>query len=617
MLDELLPHYQKELTYLRKLSQEFADQYPQIASRLLIQDGVCADPHVERLIESFAFLSARIHRKLDDEFPEITDAFLGVLYPHFLRPIPSMSIVQFLIDPQNAQLTSRYTVDRHTPLFSRSVAGTYGMQCRFRTSYPVDVWPIQVVDARFESVERSPFAQRSAGAVGVIRIKLATVGDLTFQTLGIDKLRFFIDEPGAYSHTLYELLFNNAQSITLVSGHGPRDAKIDLAQGAIGAVGFGSDEGMLDYDARSFLGYRLLHEYFTFPEKFLFFDVTNLNVELGAKFGREMEIVITLSEFERPERLARLTQVVNAQTFKLGCTPIVNLFKQLAEPIRISHEKTEYHVVPDVRRQRGMEIYSIDSVRKTVKSSEQSQHVEYQPFYSYKHGIQPETQSTFWYATRRKSIVKDDNGTEMDISLVDLDFNPSIPATETLSIALTCTNRDLPTQLPFGGDQSDMEMEGSSVISRIRCLRKPTVSVRPPLQSAGVWRLISHLSLNHLSIVSEGREALLEILDLYNFARSPSIRAQISGITKVSSQPGIARIGSRQRASFVRGTEIEVEFDENLYEGTGIFVFGRVLEQFFGLYCGLNSYVQLTVRSKQREKELVTWQPRTGDAILI
>jgi type VI secretion system protein ImpG len=614
MLDDLRPYYEQELSFLRQLGREFAAQHPDIASRLLIEGDRTEDPHVERLIQAFAFLTARVHRKLDDEFPEITDAFLGVLYPHFLRPIPSMSIAHFQLDPENPQLTSRYTVERHTPLFSRAVSGTQGMQCRFRTCYPVDLWPVRVADARVETIERSPFAQGPIEATGVIRIKLATLGEVVLPELGMDRLRFFIDGEPAHVHALYELIMNSTAQVVLAAGAG---TKVELGASAVRPVGFGRDEAMLEYDSRSFVGYRYLHEYFTFPDKFLFFDIVGLDRIAGLKVAREMEIAILLRQTERADRLVKLAQVVGRQTFKLGCTPVVNLFKQMAEPIRLTHQKAEYKVTPDVRRQRGMEVYSVDSVRKVVRARGHDEVIDYQPFYSIRHSLQSQNQNTYWYATRRRSPLKDDAGTDVFLSLVDLDFNPALPDAETLSIALTCTNRDIPAQLPFGGDQGELEMEGSSAISRIKFLRKPTPTVRPPLGKAGVWRLISHLSLNHLSLVGEGREALLEILDLYNFSRSPAIRAQIAGITKVASRPGVARIGPPQRGAFVRGTEVELEFDEDAFAGSGVYLFGRVLEQFLGLYCALNSYVQLTVRTKQREKELAKWPPRTGEAILI
>jgi type VI secretion system protein ImpG len=265
-----------------------------------------------------------------------------------------------------------------------------------------------------------------------------------------------------------------------------------------------------------------------------------------------------------------------------------------------------------------MEVYSIDAVRKVVRARGREEIVEYAPFYSFNHGANlQQGQNLFWYATRRRSPLNDDPGTDMFLSLVDLEFTPVMPDAETLSIWLTCTNRDLPAQLPFGGDQGELEMEGGAAVSRIRFLRKPTNPVRPPLGKAGVWRLISHLSLNHLSIVSEGREALLEILDLYNFSRSAGVRAQIAGITNISSRPGVSRIGPAQSAAFVRGTHVELQFDEDAYAGSGVYLFARVLEHFLGLYCALNSYVQVTVRTKQRERELVKWPPRAGEAILL
>jgi len=615
MLDELLPFYERELTYLRQMSKEFAAQYPKIASRLLIDGDTCEDPHVERLIEAFAFLAARIHKKLDDEFPEITDAFLGVVFPHLLRPVPSFSIAEFQIDAQDAQITERYEIERHTQLYSRAKAN--GLQCRFRTCYPVDLWPVRVVGAHAEAIQRSPFSSFSDEAVGVIRIRLQTVGAVSLSELGLDRLRFFIDSEPAYVHALYELLLNSPAKIVLSSGTGPRATRIELDADCIRPVGFEADEGIIDYDARSFVGYRLLHEYFAFPEKFFFFDLVGLDVLARGGFDKEFEVAILLNEHERSDRLARLALIVVADTFRLGCTPVVNLFKQRAEPIRITHEKNEYDVVPDVRRPRGMEVYSIDEVRKSTRSDEKESVVQYHPFYSYRHGATPESERTFWYATRRNSPLADDDGTDVSITLVDLDFDPSVPAVETLGLSLTCTNRDLPAQLPFGGDQGEFEMEGSPAVSRIRALRKPTAALRPALHKAGIWRLISHLSLNHLSLVTEGREALLEILDLYNFSSSPAVRAQISGIVGLTSSRTIAFVGPPERAAFVRGTGIVIEFDETAYVGSGVYLFARVLDNFFGLYCAVNSFTQLTVRTKQREKELVAWPARTGEAILL
>lgn len=613
MQNELLPYYDRELAFLRELGKEFAAQYPKVAGRLLLEEGTTEDPHVERLIEAFAFLTARINLKLDDEFPEITDALLGILYPHLLRPIPSMSIVQMVIDPDQMSISGRYTVPRHAELFSRPVEG---VPCRFRSCYPVDLWPLRVAEAKVSALDRIALGGRGVNAAGILRIRLKAMGGVKFSAMGLDRLRFFLDGDGRLVHTLYELLFNNVVQVAIAPGSGDTAGARTLPPGSIRPVGFEEDEGMLDYDARSAVGYRLLHEYFVFPEKFLFFDLVNLEGSSAPEFGEDLEIRILLREFEGAERLQRLVQSVHADTFRTGCTPVINLFRQNAEPMQVSHQRTEYAVLPDLRRPWGMEVYSVDSVRRLTKSEEQSGIVDFHPFYSLRHGLADESQTTFWHATRRPSPRQDDNGSEVFLSLVDLAFNPSVPAAETLLVAVTCTNRDLPSLLPFGGEQGDFQVEGGSAVSRIRCLRKPTATLRPAQRRGAMWQLVSHLSLNHLSIVEGGREALLEILSLYNFSGSLAVRKQISGITAVRSEPVMAKVGPPHRPALVRGTLISLEFDEEEFVGAGVFLMAAVLERFFALYSAINSFTQLEVKSRQREEVLAAWPPRAGNAIL-
>ncbi|MDB5972315.1 MAG: hypothetical protein JWQ90_4765 [Hydrocarboniphaga sp.] len=611
MLEDLLPHYENELTILRKLSKDFARRYPKIAGRLMLEGEVCEDPHVERLIESFAFLTARIHRKLDDELPEVTEALLSVLYPHFLRPVPSMSIVQLAAAP-GAGLSSRQPIPRGTQLLSRPVNG---MPVKYRTAYDVEVWPVSVVDARLEALERSAFVARSATAVASLRIRVQADAGIVIGALGIDRLRFYIDGESPVVHALYELLMNSVERVTLLAPDNARIAPLELPASVIRSVGFGSDEALLDHDPRSFLGYQLIQEYFVLPEKFLFFEVSGLEL---SRFKNAVDLVFTIKPFGRPERLARLEQTVGAETFRLHCTPIVNLFKQLAEPVQITQERHEYPVIPDVRRPLGLEVYSIDSVRKFSRSREREAIVEFQPFYSIKHGVEGEDAANhYWLARRDASTLPNDEGTQMTIALVDRSMTPNTPAVETLSLSLTCTNRDLPASLPFGGSDSALQVEEGGAISIARLLKKPTATWRAPMRLANQWRLISHLALNHLSIVNGGREALLEILSLYNYADSASLRKQIAGIVDVRSQPSVTRIGTAPRMAFVRGTDIELTFDEDQYVGSGIYLLARVLDLFFGLYCTGNSYTRLSLRSRQREEPITQFAPRAGALHLI
>ena len=238
-----------------------------------------------------------------------------------------------------------------------------------------------------------------------------------------------------------------------------------------------------------------------------------------ARFRTGVEVLLFL------DKPLRLEQPISADTFRLGGTPIVNLFEQVAEPIRVTHAETEYRVVPDVGRQQATEVYSIESV--TSVSPHLSDPIIFEPFYSFKHAAEREQQQAFWHTTRRPSPRKGDSGTEVYISLVDLNFRPTLPAVETLTLHVTCTNRDLPGRLPFGGERGDLELEGAAPLSRIRCLKKPTETIRPPLRHGAQWRLISHLALNYLSISEGGRDALQEILKLYDFSDS-SVRISVT-----------------------------------------------------------------------------------------
>jgi type VI secretion system protein ImpG len=377
-------------------------------------------------------------------------------------------------------------------------------------------------------------------------------------------------------------------------------------------VGFDAEEGLLPYTPRSFIGYRLLQEYFAYPEKFLFFDLTGLNRTAAIGLGDQVELLLFLN------RLPRFEQPLNADTFRLGCTPVINLFNQIAEPIRLDRAQTEYRVIPDVRRQNATEVYSIESVSSV--SPAQSEPLSLQPFYSFKHTAERERQQAFWYMTRRPSPRRDDAGTDVYLSLVDLNYRPTLPSVDTLTLHTTCTNRDLPGKLPFGrenGGRGDFQLDRPAPVSRIQCLKKPSETARAPLRRNAHWRLLSHLSLNYLSICEGGREALQEILQLYDFWGSGAIQQQISGITDVRSRRVVARPPSMGWNGFCRGLEVTIEFDEERYVGSGVFLFASVLEKFLGLYSSLNSFSQLVATIKQREEPLKRWPPRAGDQILL
>ena len=582
------------------------------------------------MIEAFAFLTGRIGLKLEDELPEITESFINVLYPHYLSPIPSMAVVHFTYGSPNDKLTAVQTIERGARLNSRPVEGT---PCQFRTGYDLDLVPIELESASLESP--APKDARGRYAQCFIRLSMHCYGDSKLSEIKVgstgeplDKLRFYIDGDPQLTFPLYEIIFNHATSVEFRPKETPLrnqsmktlvDLQIRLpdpvvipAEQAIKQVGFTDEEALLPFSKRSFSGYRLLTEYFSFPYKFLFLDLFGLDQAAARKFGSHFDILIHLKDVVPP------AAPVTTETFRMGATPIVNLFSRLCDPIYLSQQKYEYQIIPDVHRQNSTEIYTVDEVLTTDPRTNTTR--QFSPFYSLRHTYGDDAKKSFWYAARRQSQRQGDEGTEMFLSLVDLNFDPSIPAVEILNVKTKCTNRDLPAKLPFGGKEGDFEVEGGSLVSKGRCLTKPSETIRPPQRRSVQWRLISQLNLNYLSLVNGENgspEALQEILGLYNFTDSTVIRNQILGIKSVESRKVVRQIGGRIGAGFVRGIETTLTFDEEKFVGSGMYLFACVLERFLGLYASLNSFNQVVIRTEQREEIVKQFPPRAGEQDLL
>jgi type VI secretion system protein ImpG len=455
----------------------------------------------------------------------------------------------------------------------------------------------------------------------VLTLRLECQSGMTFAGLSLDRLRFYLSGDNQVIPLLYELLFNHTRQVVFRPLDGKdKPAPLVLAPDAcLFPVGFEHHEGLLPYPNQSFLGYRLLTEFFTFPNKFGFVDLGGFDAVRRAGFGRQLEVVFYLNRTS-----TNLEQTVEAETFRLGCTPVINLFEQTAEAIPLTQARYEYRVVPDVTQPRGMEVYSIDSVSNTDPTTSTVR--EYQAFYSFRHGQSRETQRAFWYASRRPSLLENDRGTEVYLHLVDLDFNPTLPAESVLVVRTTCTNRNLPATLQRAGESLYFELEAAAPLAGIVCLRTPTLPLRPPLRRGVYWRLLSHLNLNHLSLsdADEGRAALQEILRLYDFsdpAAGPQLAAVtqhiIEGITAVRSRRVVGRIAGATASGFCRGLEVDIEFDEQKYVGVGVYLFACVLERFLGLYASINSFTQLVARTSPGEGPLKKWRPRAAEHQLL
>jgi len=604
MADDLLSYYNRELSYLRKQGGEFAEQHPKVAGRLRMSGDVVEDPHVSRLLEGAAFLNARIRRKLDDEFPELTDGLLGHLYPHYLAPIPSMAIVQFR---PAADLTEPQVTPRGEILLSEPVAGE---RCRFRTTQAVEVAPLEVEAAALSGRPLiGPLSPK--GCVGVLRLTVRTTNkDASFEKSAPDRLRFYLKGSPAEALQLYELLLNNCGAVALAENRDDADPLV-LGADAIQPVGFAPDEAVIPHSPRSAPGYRLLTEYFAFPDKFLFFDVCGVAPKLRRLKGRTLDIFVYVTRSALELELG-----ATKDSFALGCTPVINLFEHRADPITISGYSTEYQVTPDSRRPGALEVYSID---KVTVSSPDGVTRPLRPIYGLTHAGSQRKDSWFWHVAQREERFGE-TAKETFLAFVDLDGDPAQAADWVASVETTCSNRDLAGKLPFGGGHPQMRLEREAAgVGQISCLTAPTAPIRLSNRRENIWRLISHLLLNHLSLVDHtyGPEALREILHLYDLRGAPETRAMIDSLIGVEARRSTARAPNRDMGVLCRGLDVTLQFDEQPTSGAGVFLLAAVLERFLAHYVSINTFTRLTAKVKGRAGVLRTWPPRAGDLTLL
>ncbi len=621
MSDSLLPYYDRELAAIKRLAAEFAEAHPKIAGRLRLSADAVDDPHVARLLEGVAFLAGRVHHRLDDEFPELTDSLLGLLYPHYLAPFPSCMVAQ--LDCQSELL-----IPARLPAgVAFETEPVHGETLRYRSTSDVTLWPIDVENVRLSGLPIvAPANPAASGAAGVLRITLKCLApDATFNQLGVDRLRFFLRGTPNQTLPLYELLCGHAISVAYA------DSAVDTAPvivpgSSIQPAGFTPGEALLPWSARGFSGFRLLSEYFAFPEKFLFLDFTRIDTKTMVSGGNKLEIFVYL---DRPG--PELERMIGQSALALGCTPLVNLFQQRCEPIRLSHTDTEYRVVPDARRPRAAEIWSVDRVRETMPDGSFR---PWRPFYrlSESEGAARSSQGPArgpsgagsaapggFYHVARRAAAPGVPGTEVFIAPHDPAFDPDKPADTVLSVDALCLSRDLPTDLPFGGGHPMLRLvEGAAAVAAIHAVTPPSTTLRPPLRERGFWRLVSHLSLGHLAVSggTEGANALKEVLRLYDLRETAETHTAIEAITNISARPGTARAPGRLGA-FCRGLDVTLEFDPRAWQASGLYLLASVLEHFMALHGTINSFTRTTVTLRGRPGTAAAWPARSGTRVLV
>jgi type VI secretion system protein ImpG len=617
---KLLRYYERELAHLREVGGEFARDYPKVAGRLGLETYACADPYVERLLEGFSFLAARVQLKIDAEFPRFTNHLLELVYPQYLAPTPSMAVVQLQPDMSEGSLAAGFKVPRDTALHSQLGKGDQ-TACEFRTAHDVTLWPVELVQARYFACGAHVAGidlSRLGGVKAALRLRLRVGAGLTFSDLALDSLPLHIRGGEAMPSRILEQLLAQAAGVLVMPVQEHVDWHQFLPKSAIRSVGYSDSEALLPSGPRSFQGYRLLQEYFAMPQRFMFAEVAGLANSVSRCTAEQLDVIVLFKKLDPV-----LEQSLSAANFGLYCTPAINLFPMRTERVHLSDQQSEYHVIPDRTRPMDYEIYQIESVTGYGSGAEASQ--TFESFYR-ANDLHARTPPNAFYQLRRDARVLSEQqrrqgprssyiGSELFLSLVDAQEAPHRSDLRQLGIDTLCSNRDLVLSMPVGSGRTDFTVESGAPVQSVRCVAGPTVPAPSFAEGETAWRLVSHLSLNYLSLLDQDREqgatALRDLLRLYCRVDDEAAHKQIEGLRSVTADSIVRRLPLPGPITYGRGLQVCVTLDESAFEGAGVFVLGSVLEQFFAKYVSLNSFTETVIKSTARGV-IMQWPARVG-----
>lgn len=620
----LLQYYERELRYVREMGAEYAREFPKIAGRLGLEGLECADPYVERLIESFSFLAARVQLKLDAEFPRFTQHLLELLCPHYLAPTPSMTVVQLQPNLLEGALSAGFVVGADSVLRSR-LGKNDQTSCEYRTRHPVTLWPIEIKRAQYTTLLtelrdiRLPSKRRPKA---MLRLQLTATAGLRFDQLALTELPLFISGNDELALRIYEQLVAGSMAIVARPGTRPHAFTEVIEEDVIARpLGFEDSEALLPYNARSFQGYRLLQEYFAFPSRYLFVSLMGLQAAVKRCHDSELELLVLLDR-EDPT----LEGLVDNTRLLPFCAPAINLFPRQADRIHLGERDFEYHVIPDRTRPLDLEIYRIEKVfgygARNVRER------EFLPLYSPR--AQRGSRGAYFTLQRKPRLLSAQAradgprstyvGSEVFLGLVDEDAGPFRHDLRQLAVETLCTNRDLPLHMSVGQGPSDFSLQSGAPVNSVRCVAGPSAPRASHAHGELSWRLISHLTLNYLSLVNsdeqKGAAALREMLSLYAEIADPATRKQVHGIQSIHSEPVLRALPGPGPLAYGRGLELSLECDEAAFTGSGVFLLASVLERFFAKYVSINSFTEMVLKTVQRG-EIMRWPPTTGQRHLL
>ncbi len=613
--DRLKDFYQQELSSLREEASEFANDFPEQAGMLGLQRGRSSDPQVDMLMQSFAYLTGRLRHQLEIDQADLPNALLGDLYPHLEAPLPSMLIAEIAVQPDgDASIERGRSVTVTVP-----VKGGGNVVCRFRTCCETALYPLTVTELAIVSPGDYPLLAPDPDVRGILRVRLRKQGRASLAQLQPQNLRFHLNaEAGSAAYALQHLLAANLRGIAVVEDP---DKNIDrsadrsaepsaerkpvphvLPAGSLRWVGFEDDEAALPSHPQAHPAFRILQEYFAFPEKFLFFDLASLQLKTA---GDTVDLLFMLDV--PPNPALRLTPAMLAT----NCVPLVNLFQQRIDPLNLDHARYEYRLTGDASQHDNCEIYRIDRLDAVRAGAKPRVVVPYFTMDDFQH---VEGQDYFYIARREASQRPRIGGTELYVSFLDARFMLTDPAEDVIGGTALCTNRRMPERLRVG---DRLQIEGAAPIIDMRVLGKPTAHQTPPMTGERPWLLVSQLALNHLSLAS-GPHALAALKDILRQHVGPSStlgHRAIDGILSIKSRPLVRWQG--RPGGYAQGFEIDLTLDHSRFEETSAVLFCAVLRQFFALYAAVNTVVQVRLFMPNIKGVLKEWPPLAGNQLLL
>lgn len=604
--------FQKELSALRSEAVDFGAQYPNLAMALGLNARESTDPQVELLLQSFAFLSGRLRYQIEQDKAAFPNALMAFLYPHLEAPIPSMFIAEIKPKPEGTNFAQEKLLERGKYVLA-SAQNNLGrkIECRFKTAYETPLLSVLV-----DSIDHEPITdyeslinvEQIKSARSVLRVRLVAdgVGQLQSKGQGPKRLRFYINDVEENAYVLYELLALNVLAVTVKPANLGQKARL-LPPECLRWLGMEDDEAMLQINPHTHSAYRLLQEYFAFPEKFMFFDVEQLSELDFSGVDNQFDLLFFLdSPVETAKPFSR-------ECLRLNCVPLINLFSQRIDPLELNHTEYEYHLMGDLKNHRYCEVISVE---KLESLSSQGGAREIAPYFAMDDFQKLDNQDYFYITRRQAAVNKDLSGSELFISFLDKKFNLSNMVDEIVVGKVLCTNRRLPEQLMSG---SPLQLEGGGPVLSMKVLTKPTPHFSPVSIGHRPWALVSQLSLNHLSLCNGAAalRAFKDILRLHLSANTLMGHAQIDAIKSMKSRHIVRHMGKDAWRGFVQGNEITIEMDRSVITGGSPVLFCSVLRHFLRLYASVNHLVELRLETHDLKGIKKQWQSLTGTTIAL